>query len=366
MKRVLLFLLIIPFLGNLSAQKSTSDSLESKQLDKRLPTYSNIYVNDFGQLLDVQTTASLTDYIKELKTETGIELTVATINRVSDYGSIGDLDYFATQLFNQWRIGKASTNKGVLVLVSKGDRKMRIELGSGFSGAMDAKMKRAIDKTFIPYFKRNDYPTGINQGTRDVIKALTGSYPGEFHLTGAQRFFKKVGAFFSVIPKFLYLIFVVPFGFLFKRLWRRRPRNCSECSNDMELLPEDRDDAHLEGGQILEEYLKSVDYDVWLCTYCDHLEINRYQKWFSRKSNCEACGYRTLITKSTIISSATEYSTGTKRLDYNCKNCGHTDSELRTIPMVSSSSDSSSYSSGGGSSSFGGGSSSGGGASGSW
>lgn len=365
MKRTLLFLFGIALFGQLFGQTAQVDSIESKQIEKSLPGYSSIYVNDYGNLLDAATTDRLTTYIKELKKETGIELTVATINKVSDYGSIGDLDYFATQLFNYWKIGEAGTNKGVLVLVSKGDRKMRIELGKGFPGSMDGKMKRAIDNTFIPYFKRNDYARGIDEGTKDVIKKLAGANPGELHMTGSQRFFKKVGGFFAAIPKVLYLLFAIPLGFLFKRFWRRRPRNCSECSNDMALLPEDRDDEHLEGGQILEEYLKSVDYDVWLCTYCDHLEINRYQKWFSRKSNCEACGYRTLITTSTTLVSATEYSSGTKRLDYNCKNCGHCDSETRSIPRLSSSSSGSSYSSGG-SSSFGGGSSSGGGASGSW
>jgi len=365
MKRILLTLFVLSWVGFLNGQTSvTVDSIESKPLEKQLPAYSNVYVNDYGNLLDAGTEARLTEYIKELKKEKGIELTVATIKKVSDYGSIGDLDYFATQLFNDWKIGNSSQNNGVLVLVSKGDRKMRIELGKGFPGSMDAKMKRAIDKTFIPYFKRNDYPKGIEEGTKDVIKQLTGHYPGEFNLTGTQKFFKSVKGFFGAIPKLLYLLLVIPFGFLFNRIWRRRPRNCTDCTNKMELLPEEREDKHLEGGQILEEYLKSVDYDVWVCTYCDHLEINRYQKWFSKASNCKSCGYRTLITTSTTLDHATRYSTGTKQLDYNCRHCGYTDTELRTIPMITSSTSSGGSSSS--SSSFGGGSSSGGGASGSW
>jgi uncharacterized protein len=130
----------------------------------------------------------------------------------------------------------------------------------------------------------------------------------------------------------------------------------------MQRAGEEADDAHLDGGQRLEEYLKSVDYDVWHCPSqtCGHMKIIRHPSWVSAHSACPKCGYRTLSTTSTVVTAATRMSTGTKRVDYDCRNCGHTDSETRTIPKVSDSSSGSSRSS------FGGGSSSGGGASGRW
>ena len=124
---------------------------------------------------------------------------------------------------------------------------------------------------------------------------------------------------------------------------------------------EEADDEHLDGGQRLEEFLKSVDYDVWHCPDCGHMTIKRYLGWFSGYSTCPDCNYRTLETTSTVLQPATKTRSGRKRVDYECRNCRYTDSEIRTIPKISDKS-----SSGSSRSSFGGGSSSGGGASGSW
>ncbi|MDQ2089402.1 hypothetical protein [Marimonas arenosa] len=124
---------------------------------------------------------------------------------------------------------------------------------------------------------------------------------------------------------------------------------------------EEADDEHLDGGQRLEEFLQSVDYDVWYCPDCGHMTIKGYRGWFSGYSTCPQCDYRTLETTSTVLKAATKSSSGRKRVDYDCRNCSYTDSEIRTIPKISDSS-----SSGSSRSSFGGGSSSGGGASGSW
>lgn len=342
----------------------------------QLPDFKELYVNDYAELIPPEKEQSIRQQILQLKNTNGIELSVLTIKKVSDYGPSSSVDYFATQLFNNWKIGDSLKNNGVLIVVSELDRKMRIELGAGYSSAWDTKMKSIIDGVFIPQFKSGRYDQGILMGVNRVINTLrnpssinnaptskspTNNYREE--TTTAQK-----GPWYSRIPKLLYTIFVLPFVFLGTWLYRRRPRNCSVCTNKMEKLPEDRDDEHLEGGQVLEEYLKSVDYDVWLCTYCDHLEINRYKRWFNKHSNCDNCGFRTLITTKTVVQHATKYSTGTRRLDYNCKNCGHTDYELRTIPVIAdtTSSGSSFGSSSSSSSSFGGGSSSGGGASGSW
>jgi uncharacterized protein len=145
------------------------------------------------------------------------------------------------------------------------------------------------------------------------------------------------------------------------RRWRRnRPRACAQCDATMIRAGEAADDEHLDGGQRLEEFLKSVDYDVWYCADCGHMRIERYPAWFSGHGSCPRCDYKTLKTTTTVLQSATTTSTGRKRIDYDCQHCGYENSETRTIPKKSKSS------SGSGRSSFGGGSSSGGGASGSW
>jgi len=328
-----------------------------------LPGYVDVYVNDYAGLLDARAEGSIRDALIELYDQTGIEMTVLTIPSLSDYGHYGALEPFATALFNAWGIGNARRNDGVLVLVSLYDRKMRIEIGAGYDRSWDARMQRVIDDAFLPDFRNDAYQDGIETGVRETIFELTGHYPGTYDAGAFRRGWSWIFWQLASFGNWIWGLIAVPlagFGFWLRRYLRNRPRPCPACGTMMIRAGEEADDEHLDGGQRLEEFLKSVDYDVWHCRDCGHMDIVRFRNWFSSYGACPQCGYHALSTTSTVLRAATKSSTGQKRLDYDCRHCGFHDSELRTIPKVSSSS------SGSGRSSFGGGSSSGGGASGSW
>lgn len=324
------------------------------------PEYDNIYVNDFAHLLDAETEQRLKAYTREAEAN-GTQVTVLTIDRLSRYGAGPEIEAFSTALFNHWGVGDAGKNNGILVLVSHADRKMRIEIGQGYSASWDKKMKRIIDDVFIPYFKNEDYQSGIEHGVIETIKTATGKYPkaesGLFSRVSRllAHWWNQLGLWLLAIAA--PILSVIAAGLRY--LWRMRPRSCDRCGTKMAKLDETSDDEHIDGGQRLEEYLKSVDYDVWQCQNCAHIDIYRYVSFFSSYKTCPQCRYKTLSVDTTVIVPATTSSTGLKRLDYECERCDFVDTETRTIPMESSSST-------GSSSGFGGGSSSGGGASGSW
>ncbi|WP_425052443.1 TPM domain-containing protein [Psychromarinibacter sp. S121] len=329
-----------------------------------IPGYGDVYVNDYADLLDPAAETSIRDDLIVLYDQTGIEMTVLTIQSLATYGYTGSLESFATALFNDWGIGNASSNDGVLVLVSEGDRRMRIEIGAGYSVLWNDRMQRVIDEGFLPDFRNEDYQAGILTGVDETIFELTGNYPDEFSTNTLRRGFYRIWHWIEALGAFAWGLLAAPVGaivFAVRRHLRNRPRACDRCGTVMLRAGEEADDEHLDGGQRLEEYLRSVDYDVWHCPSCAHMLITRHQAWFSGYSACPQCSYRTLSTTAEVLQAATKSSTGRKRLDYDCSNCGYHDSEIRTIPKVSSSSGS-----GSSRSSFGGGSSSGGGASGSW
>jgi uncharacterized protein len=93
------------------------------------PDYNETFVNDFGNLLTSVQKAEIRADLKELRDKRDIEFTVVTISRMSDYGHTGPIEPFATGLFNYWGVGNAARNDGVMMLVSRNDRKMRIEVG---------------------------------------------------------------------------------------------------------------------------------------------------------------------------------------------------------------------------------------------
>ncbi|MDK3018126.1 TPM domain-containing protein [Pseudodonghicola flavimaris] len=344
------------------AEEGTADRL-ANPAGGTLPGYHDVYVNDYAGLLDPAAEQRLRDEMIELYDHTGIEMTVLTIDSLSDYHHFGPIEPFATALFNAWGIGNAGRNDGVLVLVSLFDRRMRIEIGAGYDAAWDDRMQRVIDEGFLPDFRDDRYQAGIETGVRETIFELTGRYPGTYDTGLLRQGWSWIFWQLSGLGGWLWAVVAVPLAataLALRRYLRLRPRPCSNCGSLMHRLGEAADDAHLDGGQRLEEFLKSVDYDVWACDSCGQMDIHRYRNWFSAFGACPKCGYHTLKTQTEVLVSATTSSTGKKRLTYDCRNCGYHDTELRTIPKVSKSS------SGSGRSSFGGGSSSGGGASGSW
>ncbi|MGR3635301.1 MAG: TPM domain-containing protein [Shimia sp.] len=327
------------------------------------PDYDELFVNDFAFILSSEEETTIREKLVELRKERGIEFTVVTIDSMFSYGHNGDIEPFATGLFNEWGVGDADRNDGVMMLIAVNDRLMRIEVGSGYGTDKNIPMKNIIDTSITPHFKKGNYFKGTDRGVDSVIRELTGVWPGEFDATGSEKAFNATKRTADRIGDWIYAVWTALAGgayILFRRWQRNRPRRCPNDRSKMERIQEDLDDDYLEAGQITEERLKSVDYDVWHCMRCDHRTIEGYKHWFSGYGACRSCGYKTLDSDTTILESSTTTSTGLKRIDYACKHCHDTWSVKRVIPKKSSSSSSS------GGSSFGGGSSSGGGASGSW
>ena len=185
------------------------------------------------------------------------------------------------------------------------------------------------------------------------------------------------------------IVFPFPhlFSFIFVKIainhWRNAIR-ISPTGKEMHRLSEEKDDEYLKKGQVTEEQVKSIDYDVWITDDHEETLVLAYQRWFSKYKKCPECKYKTyyLAYRRTITAATYDHS-GKGEKKYSCKNCGHSVISTYIIPQKTrSSTASSSYrSSGGGSQSYsswsssssssysrsrGGGSSGGGGASSSW
>ncbi len=152
---------------------------------------------------------------------------------------------------------------------------------------------------------------------------------------------------------------------------RNEPRVCPACNTLMEKKNETDDDVLLDDGQKVEEKIGSINYDVWICPTCKHVEVEPYDAWFTQYQKCPSCSYKTYYQSGNrTITSATCSSSGVGERTYECKHCNHTEKKRYTIPEIDCSSSSSSSSGGSsgfsGGGSFGGGRSGGGGAGGSW
>ena len=139
------------------------------------------FVNDFAGMLTAEQKQSLETKIGNFEKDTSNELSVVTIPNLD-----GDtIENFAVKLFEDWRIGKSKKDNGVLLLISRDDRQMRIEVGYGLEGALtDAQSFWLIQNVLKPAFQKGDYYGGINGGVDGIISITKGEFKPDINSTG--------------------------------------------------------------------------------------------------------------------------------------------------------------------------------------
>ncbi|OGW59455.1 MAG: hypothetical protein A2V83_05760 [Nitrospirae bacterium RBG_16_64_22] len=86
-----------------------------------------------------------------------------------------EIEQYGIRVAETWKLGRKGVDDGILFLVSKNDRKMRIEVGRGLEGAVpDAVAKRIIAEIVTPRFKQGDFEGGIREGVERLVKVIEG------------------------------------------------------------------------------------------------------------------------------------------------------------------------------------------------
>lgn len=134
------------------------------------------FIVDGANLLTADDTAKIKEIADKLLTDKAAPIIVVTINSMADHSSgIHRIETFARLLFDQWGVGPAEVqgqawNYGILLVVSKYDRRARIELGAGWRRDKDAQAQQIMDELIIPHFKQDHYSAGILAGVEGLDK----------------------------------------------------------------------------------------------------------------------------------------------------------------------------------------------------
>ncbi len=130
------------------------------------------YVNDFAGMLSPQTKGELESKLKDYEQKSGNEIAIVTVPNLQGT----TIDNFAVRLFEKWKIGKKGKDNGVLLLMSKEERKTRIEVGYGLEPDLtDAESYGIIKNIIIPEFKARNFDKGVVGGVNAIIKAIAGN-----------------------------------------------------------------------------------------------------------------------------------------------------------------------------------------------
>lgn len=121
-----------------------------------VPEHSSPVV-DLAGMFSSKVSKSLRRKIDEIYKTSGTQFAVLTIPSLE--GEI--LEDFSIRVVDKWKLGKTDTDRGLLILLAKKERKVRVEVGQGLEGEItDVMSARAISK-MTPYFKKGDFNGGL-------------------------------------------------------------------------------------------------------------------------------------------------------------------------------------------------------------
>lgn len=131
------------------------------------------YVNDMAGVLSAEQEKSMVSAAEQLAKQTGAQVVVLTVTTLDDR----DITEYALEIARAWGIGDKEKNNGVLILLSTGDREVRVEVGLGLEGCLpDGKTGRLIDDYAIPYYAQNDFAAGTEQLFHAVMNVVCEEY----------------------------------------------------------------------------------------------------------------------------------------------------------------------------------------------
>lgn len=128
-------------------------------------------VTDLTQTLSQAEQAQLEQKLAAFEAKKGSQIALLIVPSTQPE----DIAQYSIRTVEKWKIGREKVDDGVLVLIAKNDRKMRIEVGYGLEGAIpDLYAKRIISEVIGPKFKQGDFYGGLDAGIDKLIGLVDG------------------------------------------------------------------------------------------------------------------------------------------------------------------------------------------------
>ena len=132
-----------------------------------------MWATDLTNTLSQSELSDLNIRLKTFADTTSNQLIVLMIPSLEGY----PIEMLAEETATKNKIGTAKNDNGILLLIAKDDRQLRIEVGYGLEGAVpDAIASSIIRNVIKPQFRNDDYYAGISDGINAIIQAIGGEY----------------------------------------------------------------------------------------------------------------------------------------------------------------------------------------------
>lgn len=195
--RLLAFLAIL-FLAGPSFASATSWDIK-----RSIPKLSSPITDEIGWL-SARQEAQLNSVLQKVYKDTSIQIAVYLIPSLEEEV----LEQYSLAVAEKWKLGKADSDKGLLLLVAAKERKLRIEVGQGLEGDIpDVVASQIIRDVIVPRFRKSDFTGGITAGVGYILQKAAPDYKPEKSIRKATR--RKKGGLFSSLANFIIMIILL-------------------------------------------------------------------------------------------------------------------------------------------------------------
>jgi len=172
-------------------------------------------VTDLTGTLAPAQAAALESRLADFEARKGAQLAVLLVPTTAPE----TIEQYALRVAEAWRLGRKGVDDGALLLVATDDRTLRIEVGYGLEGALpDATARRIVDEVIVPYFRRGDFPGGIDAGVTRMMAVIDGE---PLPAPAARPSADGPEGLLPLLP--VLLVFTVTFGAALKRALGQLP-----------------------------------------------------------------------------------------------------------------------------------------------
>jgi len=152
------------------------------------------YVNDYAGMISPPAKSKIEEKLGAFEQSDSTQIVILTVPSLEGE----NIEEFGIKVGEAWKIGKKGKDNGILFIVPKQERKIRIEVGYGLEGKLtDLTAGRIIDLVINPRFKQEDFDGGFIAGVSSLIDATRGEFRAEPR--PARRGQKGISPFLSIV-----------------------------------------------------------------------------------------------------------------------------------------------------------------------
>ena len=135
----------------------------------KVPSIAGTPLHDYAQVFSPSEADEIKTKLLELYESGKIQFAVMTVDTLEDE----TIESYALKVFNQWGLGSAETDKGLLLLIAYEEHKVRFEVGYGLEAIVtDARAASIIRNIIVPHFQNDEFGEGVNKAIDIVAEML--------------------------------------------------------------------------------------------------------------------------------------------------------------------------------------------------